>query len=475
MAATNPDIIERLTAIGIVLFILSLITERITLLIRKEWGHFRNTFSIIFKGRKSKKPQKSALNSLKDDPEREREAMLLSFIIGTIVAIISNANIFSLFPAADITTILFVPFKFESEWNLILIIIGFILTGLFLSLGSRFFHDLLDTLLQVKNLKRKLNDEKTYKIESVKELEEYLELTEADIVRKAINDDKGLILAMPNVSGMGIGYIEVNGKQKRCATVHVKDDNIENIKNFLNVNLPVGRPERIPVKIVPNVGEVKLHSTISPGIGVGNANNNQTGTLGCILFNISDGKNYLLTCYHVLNAGHNWNFFQNIGKETVVKRNSSEKIGKLIYGRRDDYFDIAVIELFENVDLRKEIEGIGVLDGYRKVGDKDHLFRTDVIFKGATSDHPKNGKIVNTDFELSDIPYPDGKKTIHEIFVLSKFVNGERRAPSEPGDSGALIVDENRKALGIVIGGDNMYSYAIPITSIINHLQLQLP
>ncbi|MBL7899126.1 MAG: hypothetical protein JNJ99_11385, partial [Crocinitomicaceae bacterium] len=149
---------EKFIAVTMVLLILSMITEKI--------GNF------------VKMAQVSWIQKLmiaKDDKEREHKIQKMSMVIGIGVAVVSKANIFALYTGKEDFDFFWTSNDFKAGiWPLISTVTGSVLCGLFLSLGSKFFHDLLDMLLQVKNLKRKLVSGEEIKVETIEEYDKYL-------------------------------------------------------------------------------------------------------------------------------------------------------------------------------------------------------------------------------------------------------------------------------------------------------------
>ena len=121
-------------SIVLILLILSLITEKVT-------EFFKLNISSM---------QRPAFPSTELERQREKKILLLSIMVGIIVAFITNADFFKIIETSGIQ-----PWKSFNDFS-VLSIPGLIITGLFLSQGSKFFHDLLDTLLYVKNIKKSL-------------------------------------------------------------------------------------------------------------------------------------------------------------------------------------------------------------------------------------------------------------------------------------------------------------------------------
>lgn len=124
-------------SIALTLFMLSLITEKVSNFIKL------NVHSLSLKIPENEEWEK----------KRERKIQLLSGVVGIVVALTCNANFFQLIKSAG-------PVSISGFWTDMGIgaIIGCVITGLFLSQGSKFFHDLLDTLLFYKNTKRLLSN-----------------------------------------------------------------------------------------------------------------------------------------------------------------------------------------------------------------------------------------------------------------------------------------------------------------------------
>jgi hypothetical protein len=131
METTGMELAIKIT---LVLLILSLIVEKIT-------GFVKLYFPSLY----------SKTYNEEEEKLREKKIQRDSIIIGVIVAIISNANFFKLLRGQDM-----LYWTDDPEGFTIKAILGCLISGIFLSQGSKFFHDLLDTLLYAKKMKRGL-------------------------------------------------------------------------------------------------------------------------------------------------------------------------------------------------------------------------------------------------------------------------------------------------------------------------------
>jgi hypothetical protein len=158
---------EKFITVTMVLLILSMITEKI--------GNFLKMSEVSW--------IKSWMKTNKSE-DRERKIQTLSMLTGTAVALVAKANIFEIYSGHAEFEFFWSRSDFEQGYTHVASsIIGSLFCGMFLSLGSKFFHDLLDMLLQVKNLKRKLVSKEDIKLNTIEEYDRYL----ADIEPESMN------------------------------------------------------------------------------------------------------------------------------------------------------------------------------------------------------------------------------------------------------------------------------------------------
>lgn len=133
-----------LVSLVVVLLPLSFIAER-----------FSNFFKLILpsNGKLGFGNLRHKENDAKKEKTRERKIFLLSLLSGEIVAFSLKADLFQIIENGKI------GWTHESEG--LLWIVGCFFTGFFLSWGSKFWHDLLGILLEVKNLRKAYAQEKT--------------------------------------------------------------------------------------------------------------------------------------------------------------------------------------------------------------------------------------------------------------------------------------------------------------------------
>jgi hypothetical protein len=148
------SILDSSIAVMLILFVLSQINERITNLVKLKLhqslgaGNLRN------------------IETYDEESEKKRESkiVVISIVCGVLVSLILKADIYSILQIAiqaknnineteKSVTDLFTGWG-PNDLNL-RNIVGCLFTGVFLSFGSKWWHDILDLLLEIKNVKRK--------------------------------------------------------------------------------------------------------------------------------------------------------------------------------------------------------------------------------------------------------------------------------------------------------------------------------
>ncbi|MBD3637784.1 MAG: hypothetical protein HUJ25_10555 [Crocinitomicaceae bacterium] len=121
--------------------------------------------------------------------KKVREIQTLTFLIGCVVAFATRANLFKLYDPEFKLSWFEVEYSSYTALDGVSDFIGCFLTGVFLSFGSKFFHDLLGVLMETKNLKRKLrNRESVEDLNTINEVDSYLKEIEPVVIEKKIEE-----------------------------------------------------------------------------------------------------------------------------------------------------------------------------------------------------------------------------------------------------------------------------------------------
>lgn len=482
-AQANGDLLDQLLALAILLFVMSVITEKFVSLIRKYIPHLRSWFAVkkiygtyvmpAYERSVTRHFVQETYDPAKhDDWFKEREVMVLSIVIGFAIAWMSKANFFDLLVALGATGLA----TGEETWSLVKVfrfIIGLFLTGFFLSFGSKFFHDLIDTLLQVKNLRRKMNDEKLFQVESIKQFDEYLRVGESDVIRLAINQHNEALMKNANVTSIAIGTSTKSGRKVKSLHVHLTGKSDGTIPSELPVTMPSGATTTVPVEIMESVGRAKI--AIGPGTEIANETKREfRGSFGCVLKRGAEPHRFVLTCSHVLTGGTSEDRMGRIPtteRDEVVQFQTGATLGDWFYGVRNDLFDVALV-LTQDGDLNNVIDGTPIVKA-RDVTTADINNEIAVRLHGAKTGSLKEGILLNRE-AVAELDYADRTVTMHDLIVVGRRSNSKFESLSQRGDSGSVVIDAQGNALGLIVAGSSSFSYAIPMTSILKLLSMQI-
>lgn len=367
------------------------------------------------------------------------------------------------------------------------IFISAIFAGAGISFGSKFWHDLLDVVYQLKNFNNKISDKNTYDSKTIDQLNDYINLDKEDIIRKAIDEKRVMFRKYPNVVGLGIGYKEshsfrskepcirfyVNKKMTNPVEVSTMSQNNQLIPPFIEYSLMDGKSIEILTDVV-DVGIVKTCS-VNPGTGIQNYDPiyDGAGTMGCIVYDKETGGKMIMTCYHVVNAGHNWEEFAPLrnNKDYIRLESTNRKLAKIVQGKVFDNVDIALAlpEKEYEHQIINFIDHIGVPKNIAKISKG-----LEILFKGKTLPTAKSGIIIDEISEI-DILYPDDKsRTLNKLISISTRINNENFAVAQGGDSGALVINNNSEAVGVVVAGSDNFTYVIPFENIVENFGITL-
>lgn len=444
----------------LVLFILSLITEKVANFVK-----LCSTRLAI--------PQ----NSLLFETSRARAIQKRTILIGILIAVLCKANLFNIF---NPTSPLFwvrndLPFFTKEAWDwnekfewtgFIGVIFGSILTGLFLSFGSKFFHDLLDLLLEAKNLKRKLAERANWSFDTISEIDNYILTNDSAEAKAKIREQLSQY--------EGIEYYWIDYAQK---LIFVGANDQERVAK--QIDIP-GSLNMATFKIVfqkDKVKPIKALASIKPTLQIANSNpykKTLNGTCGLMVQANDSEEKFILTCYHaVWNDSMRWSGFAQVPECKIHSPLNGSVIGQLYIGIKNYKLDIALIRPAKGVTLSNQMPLNKVPKTVRTLTENDVKNGTRLCIISRKSPAKYLYGICANINCTANITYPDGeKRDLHKLYQIESLQN---ESFSVEGDSGSLIMDEFDYAVGILVAGDEVTtSFAMPIESILSSYNLKL-
>jgi hypothetical protein len=284
-------------------------------------------------------------------------------------------------------------------------------------------------------------------------------------IRTAIRQNKNLKSKFPNIINILLGSMKLNGENTHCADIHLSDHNAAGIPTQLFIKIK-GNSISIPVKVIPGIGKAKTNAAIGTTL-INQTNNSSPGTLGCFLTDPNSGTFYALSCCHVFTDDQwiDYSGFDVPAGHLIIDNTSNQQIGDWLFGLMNNSIDAAYANVTD--------PGIAVKSGYqqpRDINDNDILHKTPVSFKGASTPDG-SGYIYNYEATRT-IEYSNSSVAIDGLILIS---SGDNNSPSAPGDSGALVVTTgNNEPIGIIVAADTMFTYVIPINTILSNTGMNI-
>ena len=300
----------------------------------------------------------------------------------------------------------------------------------------------------------------------------------------------------PNVVGTAIGRKVKEGKRhpQPCLTVFVSEkppksdlERWHRIPHRIQVKLGDRRKVWVPVDVVRS-GPFRLQTGVAaaavpapavyPGASISHTGyvHSNSGTFGCVVRSLSGssaGQECLLTCFHVVqppgNSFADFDVDRGSSAQEIVVHPSREDaetgpvsdLAVLQRGRRDRFIDAAIATFRDPQAVEPEIGGVAFPIGTRDLADFE-IDQTMVHFFGRSTEHQDAWGVVRN---LEASVDTDG-------FRMSGLIMTDRI--SLPGDSGALVLDAEWRALGLLVGATDRYSCVMPMAAVLAGMGAQL-
>jgi hypothetical protein len=188
------------------------------------------------------------------------------------------------------------------------------------------------------------------------------------------------------------------------------------------------------------------------------------GSLSCVLEHTTTGEKHLLSCWHVMKGNLDYSHDDD---NTKIIDSSSAIVAERWCGGIAGAFDYGIAQCTvdnSNAFLKTALNIPAETKlTFRPVLSDDVDGQVEVKFFDCLNQKISSG-IIYAACDSVAINYQDKTRNVLNVLVLCN-TNGTA-AISAAGNSGAMIFDSSNRALGIIIGGDKFYSYAIRISNI---------
>lgn len=473
---------EKMYAIIGLLFLLSTICERIaeflkTFLTEKKIGKY-----YIVGNTATKYPEGS-----KEEHRRAYRILKINLVCGFITAFLCHASLFDILRSDDNFGIgwpetLEIEICLECWKDNISFLLGCLMTGAFISLGSKFWHDLLDIILAVKTVRQNVAQQAADQFSDLTEAEKF-QVIEAAIKenkeawKNSIKNYQGVSVSQklvgPEKAATGELAVQFNVSQKE----ELKAGGINTIPEFIYY-----AGYKIPTDVIGSGNVAAGSSPIDPdemprplGSSIGRTDTGYSGTLGLQAMLTVEGKQYLcgMSCYHVLFPSELKNGKKQVytssdpaiaGNPGIFSPSQNDHsattgIGAVIKGKLNGFIDIGFFRTTSQLS-GKRIFKFGKIKSTYAIAVHD-AGTTKVRMCGRTS-----GLVEGTIDAVSsnqNVTYFSG--TIHAFdHELEKMIR--IKISAREGDSGSAVVTEANELVGILTAADANYGYVIPMAAI---------
>jgi hypothetical protein len=484
---------EKYIGFAILLFLLSMICERLADFLKHFIGEQNTIVSVLLKRifRIGDTIDKGPMNSVAED-KRYYRILKINILCGFVTAVALHADIFTILQNLE-TPENALNWKNSSIWwfthdgekqHILQFLLGCFGTGLFISFGSKFWHDMLDLLLEVKNLRRKMNDQRTFQVDNINSFDAFIKAPESKLALTAAEQYQDQISRIPGVISSGPGYMDINGQTVGCVEVHFSNEKaMQDLPATLNITIGT-MSVPIPVNKI-FTGKAVIHFDRF-GAGFMTANTlltNGWGSLGCIVkkkkgFGNEEDR-YLLSCHHVLSA--NADISKPEVKQPVLARQLNDEAAEKMQvadfeeGERSEKLDAAIAKIREAF-VKAGVNNDAVLNPRqsKKLTALDAKSKLPVRILSKMQNGEISGYVFNDTWNQSLI-YNDGEFTLNDLIILTRDTGTNHRPLSVKGDSGSLVIDKlNNQAIGIVVGGDSRFTYAVKMSNIEDRFKIEL-
>lgn len=463
------DSLDDLIVICIILFILSGINEKITQLIRN-YAPFKIGSIWGIKSLKMWQNVGKTAKTWKGSSRKvvEREVNSLSFFTGLIIACAFHVDLFNMIGSDDPRAQLFWDAqkwdRYLNPIDFIVLVLSLGLTGFFLTFGSKFFHDLLDLLFEVKNAKKKLADDNTFKVENTEQLDTFLNKSYSDIISSAISQNVAVLSNPDMVGSPSHGKMLKNNHWVDCIDINLKGNDPGAIPPTVNFSLSTGQTVTVPVHVVMGLGQAAVHGEQGSPVSA-SVSPKYKGTI-CCMVKTPDNIKKLVTCSHVMMNGSGDNNSGQLAKH-VPSNVDGFADGNFVWAKRNAVLDMALLQcdttdFVYQVQPRKERapSPADLMKKVKIVRQGGNLVESYIINHCVTDGIPIN--------------YNGQHLSLFNLIRLSNVtIDGNTTTyspPTQQGDSGACVYDMLDSPIGMIIAGDEKYSYAVAITRMLKDI-----
>ena len=354
--------------------------------------------------------------------------------------------------------------------------LGLLITAIALSLGAPFWFGILGKLASIRTAGVKPEEKPEQPVKKIANPDQKqpvaplpadVAVKGKDIVEEALIIYGPKIRAIPGVKSV---FIFKDPKAQRKLRINVADALTENeVTQQFKGKITIGTTPVDPEIIV--TGAPATHH--GPGVIHNRSGLENSGSIGLVLKREDTNSFHILSCWHVLKD------LNSKVSSPIIEDHKHEDLASRWAGGIEGAFDYGLARCLANASIKSN-NFLNVLnpDGkfsVRAVTQLDIENQIAINFLDFLQDPPApvNG-ILLTDATEVEIGYADKTRIVKDVLVLTQS-GATQKTISRPGNSGAAVFDGKNKVIGMIIGGDLHFTYAVRVSGIMNiHKELSV-
>ena len=297
-------------------------------------------------------------------------------------------------------------------------------------------------------------------------------LSKTEISRLAANQNRDELLAKhPNIECISDTLKDGNS----AVTIYVKDNQIETIPKELCATLKNSWVVKVPTEIISDSGEGKPHIGQATDELSDSNSPNYFGSICCIVDSTTN-PNFrgVVTAGHVFTHGDFYNYGGVLGQSQKrdVLINGNPK-SQLFFQQMKFNQDIAIAEVTDKTNLNDNY--ISFAKGFYQVSESDFNSNAPNVTIASRQNNVRDAYIL--DFNVSfEIKYFNSPMYVRNIVLIgSTNDRATSQTVSVGGDSGSCVYHkETGRLIGLLLGGNNKFSFVLPIQETLNSFNFKL-
>lgn len=269
-----------------------------------------------------------------------------------------------------------------------------------------------------------------------------------------------------NIASISDAVKDLSGEETHTVAIYLKDNDTTGLPNRLTARLTDGTSQIISTEIITGVGNGKIHIAQSAD-SVSDINSPDfLGSICCLVKSVTDPDFFgAVTSGHIYSNGA----FKNVGGIL----DSDEQVTALISGKSDykwffqlitNMQDLAIVRLKDKPTKKDNFQSFA--EGYFEVTDDDICKKTANVTIVSRDNHIRNAYIVDYNISVGVTYKENDTKYISGIILIGDQSNRSLSSTvTKPGDSGSCVYHtETKKLIGMILGGDEKFSYVLGIS-----------